>query len=122
MLRLTTILPDPVIATRWSSYAAKGDLPAAWVDYGVRLLGGIGTEVDSEKAVEFFRRGETYGDAGAMSALADVYNGGMGVEADPAAAGRYLYQGVIRGDTQNTRFLLDKPNAFYTKAVREELQ
>lgn len=122
MVMLSSVLSDPVIATRWASYAAKGDLPSAWVSYGVRLLQGIGTEADTDKALELFRKGETYGEATAMTALADVFNGGFDVEADPAAAGSYLYQGIIRGDVQNTRFLIDKPNTFYTKAVREELQ
>ena len=85
--------------TKWIGKAAQAGLPAAQVEYGIRVFNGKGVEKDEETAAAWFAKAAQAGNPVAQNRLARLYFSGRGVDLDPVAGAKWHLLARDGGDS-----------------------
>ncbi len=97
---------DPHEAERWLTRAARQDFEPAFGTLGGLYQGGFLGEVDTPKALKWFKRAAKAGDAAAAWQLSQIYtHGAEGVRANPNLARRYCELAADLGDEEAIELL-----------------
>lgn len=93
--------PDYKQSTIHFKKAAKLGNKEAMVEYGTRLLKGIGTDVNYKKAVKYYKKAADLGSIDAMFNYAHMVQFGKGIEADINEAIKYYQMSADLGNVNS---------------------